>query len=154
VAHMTAVAVQRKQEILERVCQGEILREIASDMGVSKQALHRYLKDDPAYEEAKKEQAASMIEEAKVETWAAKEPVDIARAREITKFAFRYAESVDPRRWGQKQEVTHTHQVTVDAGLVGLASDLLKGRAPQPVVVEAEIVDVVSSDDAQAIESK
>ena len=138
---MTAIAIQRKSEILERVCQGEILREIAADMGVSKQSLHRYLKDDPDYESAKKEQAASMIEEAKVETWSAKEPADIARAREITKFAFRYAESVDPRKWGQKQEVSVNHSVSVDAGLVGLAGDLLRRRA-DVVDVEALVDEV------------
>ena len=138
---MTAIAIQRKSEILERVCQGEILREIAADMGVSKQSLHRYLKDDPDYESAKKEQAAAMIEEAKVETWSAKEPADIARAREITKFAFRYAESVDPRKWGQKQEVSVNHSVSVDAGLVGLAGDLLRRRA-DVVDVEALVDEV------------
>ena len=110
---MTAIAIQRKREILERICQGEILREIASDLGVTKQSLHRVLKDDPDYEAAKHEQAASMIDQAKQETWAAREPADIARAREITKFAFRYAESVDPHRWGQKHEVT---TINIDLG--------------------------------------
>ena len=138
---MTAIAIRLKTEILERVSQGEILREIAADMGVSKQSLHRYLKDDPDYESAKKEQAASMIEEAKVETWSAKEPADIARAREITKFAFRYAESVDPRKWGQKQEVSVNHSVSMDAGLVGLAGDLLRRRA-DVVDVEALVDEV------------
>jgi predicted transcriptional regulator len=102
------VALQHRQLILDRVSKGEILREIASDLGVTKQSLHRYLKDDPEYQEAKREQAAAMIEEAKVETWAAREPADIARAREIARFAFRYAESVDPQTWGQKRELTVT----------------------------------------------
>ena len=101
---MTAIALQRKAEILERVSQGSILREIAADLGVSKQAIHQALKDDPDYQAAKHEQAASMIEEAKIKTWAARDPIDIAHAREVTKFAFRYAESVDPARWGKVQD--------------------------------------------------
>jgi len=101
-----AVAAIHKDAILDEVRKGRILREIAQDYGVSGQALHLYLKDLPEYQEAKQTQAASMIEEAKTETWAAREQLEIARAREISRFAFRYAESVDPDRWGQKREIT------------------------------------------------
>ena len=104
-----AIAVIHKDAILEEVRKGRVLHEIAEQYGVCKQALHRHIKDLPEYQEAKIQQAASMIEEAKKETWVAREPVDIARAREITRFAFRYAESVDPERWGQKREITVTH---------------------------------------------
>ena len=45
-----------------------------------------------------------MIEEAKEKTWRARDPIDIAHAREVTKFAFRYAESVDPGRWSLQRE--------------------------------------------------
>ena len=99
---MTALAILKKDEILAKVRDGYILREIASELGISKQAIHQQLKDDPDYRAAKIEQAESMIGEAKEETWKAREPVDIARAREMTKFAFRYAESVDAERWGLK----------------------------------------------------
>ena len=99
---MTALAILKKDEILAKVRDGYILREIASELGISKQAIHQQLKDDPDYRAAKIEQAESMIGEAKEKTWAAKDAVDIAHAREVTKFAFRYAESVDSERWGLK----------------------------------------------------
>lgn len=103
---MTAIAVQHREEIIRRVANGEVLRDIAADLGCKKQAIHPYLRDDPEYIAALPQQALAMIEEAKTETWAAREPVDIARAREISRFAFRYAESIDPERWGQKREIT------------------------------------------------
>lgn len=106
---MTAVALLHRDEILDHVRSGKILREIAPLYGVSKQSIHSVLKDDPEYRDAMKEQAAAMIEEGKAETWAAREPHDIARAREISRFAFRYAESVDTARWGAKTQVTVTH---------------------------------------------
>lgn len=126
---MTAVAVRHREAILERVKGGEILAEIAPDYKVSKQALHQVLRDDPEYQVAKRIQAASMIDEAKIETWKAREPLDIARAREMTRFAFRYAESVDSANWGQKiQSLNINVQVSADE-LVGSAEDLLKSVA-------------------------
>ena len=101
---MTALAILKKDEILAKVRDGYILREIASELGISKQAIHQQLKDDPDYKAAKHEQVESMIEEAKEKTWSARDPIDIAHAREVTKFAFRYAESVDPGRWSLQRE--------------------------------------------------
>lgn len=109
----TALAIIHKAEILDLVRQGYILREIAPQYGISPQAIHKAIGRDPEYRDAMLDQAAAMIEEAKTATWAATEQVDIARAREVTRFAFRYAESVDPARWGQRTEVRH-----------GLTSDL------------------------------
>ena len=104
-----AVAAVNKEDILTQVASGKLLKEIASQYGVSKQALHQVLKDDPDYRAAMKEQAAALVDQAKELTWAARDPVDIARAREITKFAFRYAESLDAGTWGQRQHVTVEH---------------------------------------------
>ena len=135
-----AVAVIHREEILERIRAGEILREIAPDFGVTKQALHKVLIDDPEYQVAKRIQAASMIEQAKVETWAAREQVDIARAREVSRFAFRYAESVDPGSWAPRSHVTV--ETVGDLGdRLRRAEDRRKGRTidAQPVS-DAQIV--------------
>ena len=132
-----AVAVQHREEILERVRAGEILREIATDFGVSKQALHKVLIDDPEYREAKRLQAASMIEQAKEKTWAASDPVDIAHAREVTKFAFRYAESVDAANWAPRQKIEHSGQVPT--------MQILVVNAPQ--TVDAAVLPAMPADD-------
>lgn len=101
-----AIAAIHADSILLQLSEGKFLKEIAATHGVSKQALQQHLKNDPRYQDALKKQAAALVEEAKELTWAAREPVDIARAREITKFAFRYAESIDTGTWGQRQHVT------------------------------------------------
>ena len=110
---MTAVAILHRDEIIQRIREGAILREIAADLGIAKQSISAVLKDDPEYQAAHIDQVESMIEHAKVETWAAREPHDIARAREMAKFAFRYAEAVNPAKWSPKREVLNLH---ADAG--------------------------------------
>ena len=105
---MTAVAIQHRKSILEQLSSGYLLKQIAAQYGVSKQAIQQALKGDEGYKQALKNQAESLIEEAKEETWAAREALDIARAREMVRFAFRYGESVDPEAWGQRTQVQVT----------------------------------------------
>jgi hypothetical protein len=109
-----AIAIVHKEEILAKVRSGFLLREIAAEYGVTKQALHAPLRDDPDYRDAIVEQAESLIEDAKIETWAAREALDIARAREMAKFAFRYGEAVNPDKWAAQSKVSVTH--TIDLG--------------------------------------
>ena len=111
---MTAVAIIHREEILEQVRAGYILREIAPQYGVSPQAIHKQLRNDPEYRAALPVQANSMIEESKEATWGAREQIDIARAREMSRFAFRYAEAVDPGTWAPHSHVTVKH--TSDLG--------------------------------------
>ena len=106
----TAIAITHKKEILEQISKGKLLKEVAAQFGVSKQAIWAPLKDDPEYREAITLQCAALIEEAKHLTWAAREGLDIARAREISKWAFRYAESMDKGTWGQ-----HGNSINISA---------------------------------------
>lgn len=119
------VALQHRDAIIEAVRSGKVLREIAASLGVKKQSLHVHLVNDPEYRDALVEQADSMIDEAKEATWEAKEQTDIARAREITRFAFRYAESVNPAKWSPRQQVDIHGLVSIDQSLDGLAAALL-----------------------------
>ena len=131
----TALAVVHKDEILARIRDGEITRNVAADYGITGQAIRKALANDPDYHAAKFEQAASMIEDAHIETWAARDPVAIARAREMTKFAFRYAESVDPQRWGQKQQVQVDAAISISivkSGRIIDASDNQSAALPAP----------------------
>jgi hypothetical protein len=113
----TAIAIVHKQEILEQIAKGKLLKEVAAMFGVSKQAIWEPLKDDPDYRQAITLQCAALIEEAKQLTWAAREGLDIARAREISKWAFRYAESMDKGTWGQ-----HGNSININAnGPVSIA---------------------------------
>ena len=99
---MTSIVIKNKEDILAQIASGKLLHEVAKQYGISKQAIHQRIGKDPEYREALKAQCQSLIEEAKTLTWAAREGIDIARAREISKWAFRYAESMDAGTWGQR----------------------------------------------------
>lgn len=126
-----AIAAIHRDAILERIRGGEILREIAPTYKVSGQAIWKVLKDDPEYREALKDQAESMVDEAKAALWAAREQVEIARAREMGRFAIRYAETVFKEKWSPH------HTVEVSQGH-GWGDRLRRARervidvAPQP----------------------
>lgn len=120
----TAVAVIHRDEIIKQIRDGKLLREVAQGYGVSKQAIHQYLKDDPEYKAAQLEQAESMIEEAKEVTWNAREALDIARAREMSKFAFRYAEAINPAKWSSKPDTSSNFGST---GIVINIGDVKQG---------------------------
>jgi hypothetical protein len=126
---MTAVAVQRKEEILQRMAHGEPLTKIAKDLGyASHSGIIERIGSDPAYALALKTGIVAKLEKREGELEGAEDNVTVTRADRLLGHARWWAERLNPAMFGQKQEVTHTHQVTVDAGLVGLASDLLKGR--------------------------
>lgn len=141
---MASIAVQNKDYILAQLRQGRMLKEIAAEFGICKTAISNRLTGDPEYAEALREQSESMIQEAKIETWAAREPVDIARAREIAKFAFRYAESINPEKWSPQSKlmVEHTGDLgdrlrrakerTVQGQRVDTVAELPNGAALQP----------------------
>lgn len=101
----TAIAILCKDMILNELRAGRMLGEIAPGLGVSAQAISQALIEDPEYREALKAQAAAMIWETKTMTWNAREAIDIARARECAKFAWRYAEATDPEKWAPKQTI-------------------------------------------------
>jgi len=48
-----AVAIVNKSTIIERVARGDMLRDIASDLGVSPAAISQYLSTDPEYRAAR-----------------------------------------------------------------------------------------------------
>lgn len=109
---------------IDLLAQGAMLKEIAAQYGVSKQAVHKRLSTHPRYKQALKEQAAALVHKAMEETQNVCLPdndeakqrvslVDIARVRELRAAAFRYAESVSPEDWGQKAHVSADLSISV-----------------------------------------
>jgi hypothetical protein len=118
---LTALALINRDDILQQLRDGKLLKEVAQSYGVSKQAIQQPLKDDPEYRAALLEQAESLIDETKEATWNAREALDIARAREMSKWAFRYAEAVNPARWSSKPDTSSTFGqagITINIGTV------------------------------------
>ena len=113
---MTAIAITHREEIIERLAKGEYLKDIASSLGVSKQALSQVLKDDPDYLEARAEGMAERLDSAhkllaeiteskEIKKEDAKEWLDLVRIREIGLKRLEWrAEREFSSRWGTKVE--------------------------------------------------
>lgn len=129
---MTALAIQHRETILEQLASGRLLKQIAKDLGVSKQAIQAPLANDPEYKAALEAQADALIQDAMVETWEAREALDIARAREMRTAAFRYAESVDAKRWSVKHQVEHSGHVSGPAFAVVVQGDCTVSAQSDP----------------------
>jgi chromosome segregation ATPase len=139
------------QAIIDRYLSDEPTAEIAKSYNITTQRLSQWLiaSDEKAWHSAQVARAMAAKDDANDQYQSLKAQIgelrgiedqneferqkaalqlSLSLARERVKSAQWELERLLSRLYGQKQEVTHTHQVTVDAGLVGLASDLLKGR--------------------------
>ena len=136
---MTALALIHKDKIISDLHQGKYLKDIAIDLGVTKQALSQYLKDDPEYQTAREEgvaerldKAAILLEQitldANIRIEDAKQLLDLARIREIgLKRQEWRAEREFPARWGgQKLSINIINGVQMDEALVNEAGELLE----------------------------
>ena len=106
---MTAIALQRKAEILERVAIGHKLVDIGRDIGVTQPAISQQLAKLPEYRAARESGTLARIEawEKEIEAIDANTEAGVlmlARAREMLSHARWRAEREFPERWGQKQE--------------------------------------------------
>lgn len=143
---MTSVAIANRESILESIASGKLLHCVASELGVSKQAISKELTDDPEYQEAIRCQVQSIIEEAKDATWDAKSKVDISRAGGMRQFAFRYAESMDKTRWAPHSTVVNATLAVVIEGELAIDALSLLGSI-NGAVLQAQAVQETGSDD-------
>lgn len=99
-----ALATVDKQSILERIAAGEYVPAIAESIGVSKQALAQSLArwDRDAYLAARETAAEIRLDEAAMAIEAARDQVDLARARERFRAVAWRAEREHPARWGTR----------------------------------------------------
>lgn len=103
--------------ILTRYLQGELLADIAVDLGVSETALNYHLlKPDirEAWREAQVAVSLTDYQEAKSVVKSSPDALSLARAREIARFSQFDLERLEPKLFGQKQELTLTHTVPGD----------------------------------------
>ena len=102
---MTSLAILHKEEILNRVSQGERLSSIAISLGISKQAISSQLTNDPDYQAAYQSFHDARLDNAEGLLESAIDQIDIARARELWKAYSWRAERLD-RRYAAKQETS------------------------------------------------
>lgn len=100
------IAVQRKEEILQRLAQGELVRNIAKDLGIHRMSISHVLANDPEYQAAIAEALEARLEMADEALERAEDGLSLARAREQHVAARWRAERLNPAKYGaQKQAV-------------------------------------------------
>lgn len=131
---------ERLPRVVERYLEGESLNELAAENGVSRRTVYCWLLaglGDKRYHEVVTQALVNRIADADELLEGARDPVQIARAREMARFARMDFERRRPGLYGQKQLNVTVSEVTVRQGTVGRAGELLKlvAKAAQPVEV-------------------
>lgn len=101
----TPTAITHKAQIIERLAQGHLVRDIANDLGISRQVITRYLADDPDYQAAFQIALESRLDDRESELEQASDQLSLARARELLSHARWRAERLNPSRYGQRPTV-------------------------------------------------
>lgn len=104
-----AVAVLHRDTIIEKVAQGVRVSTLAQALGVSHQAISKYLKQDPDYLEALEAGLEARLDQAEISIEEAADNVAVARARARHQAATWRCEREANGRWGVKSHVTVEH---------------------------------------------
>lgn len=126
---------------------GESLRDIAPSLGISHVRLRAILLGEvpDQYKAAQSDALVMRIAEADEALEIAPDALNIARAREIAKFARWDAERRLPHLFGQRQEVHHTHDISDDLRQI---SERRRTRDSVTAAQQASIIDVTPTNDA------
>ena len=139
---MTALALQRKDDILQSLERGELMKNIAANLGITPGAISHALANDPSYQAARESGIGTQLDTWQERLESAEDQFNLARAREVFK-AVSWRASVEmPHRWGAKQQMQVDHRLTVDDRLTA-SLDRLIGR-----VVEGQHTIVSEPDEA------
>lgn len=101
---MTAVAKLHRDEIIQRVAQGERLVDIGATYGVTYAALSLVLSKDPEYINARQAGLDAKLEQRESEMETAQDGLTVARARELLSHARWRAERLNPATYAQQKQ--------------------------------------------------
>ena len=142
---MTALAIQYREQIIERLRVGKRLSDIAEELNlpITPQALSKPLKSDPEYRAAIEQGFHKRLDDAEKAIEESVDQVDVARARaRFTSVAWR-AEREFPERWAAKGQVEVSNpdgQVVFAAIRMVVIQPKVGTALPNPDVIEAEVV--------------
>lgn len=130
-------------DIVQRYLNGESMLDIAKDSPAHPRTLYRWMLAEcgEQYDEIVTTALTNRIADADVSLLTSVDSCQVARAREIAKFARMDLERRRPKLYGPKQEITH-QGVTV----------VVNRSAPQPVVVESVGHEVEASSTSQPVD--
>lgn len=115
---MTAIALLHKDKVIDALSKGQTLDSL--NLGVSRQAISRALKDCPEYQDALIEYHAARLDKAEALIEEALDNVDVARARALHSAYSWRAEREQSRIWGNQQQsnVQQSPTVVINIGSV------------------------------------
>ncbi len=119
------IAIQRKDEIIQRISQGEQVGQIAKSLGVNRSTIHRYLADDPDYQDAQIDYHASRLDTAEQMILDADDAPSHTRARSYWSSVSWRAEREQRRIWGNEPSIVINNGVSIDQALGSSALALL-----------------------------
>jgi hypothetical protein len=129
------------EEIVRRWLEGESQQVLAAECGVNRKLIQRRIKrwvltgsGDKGYVELVTEALVNRIADADEKLEAATDPVQVAKWRDVARFARMDFERRRPALYGSKPVTMNVLQVVPDAGLIGRASELLQLAAAEKVV--------------------
>jgi hypothetical protein len=147
-----AVALQHRDEILQRIEAGEYLATIAQSLGLAGkgQAISNALAADPEYQAARALGLEAKLARREQEM----ETVDhdnVPRARELLSHARWRAERECPERWGQRSQVAVTAPQTSEYEVLARIKSLVAAN-PQlaNLVADADIVEPLPAGNTEA----
>ena len=121
------IAIQRKDEIIRRISEGEQVGQIAASLGVNRSTIHRYLADNPEYQDAQIDYHANRLDAAEQMILDAEDAPSHTRARSYWTSVSWRAEREQSRIWGSKQELTVNHNVSIIAALEEAQTRVIDG---------------------------
>ena len=126
------IAIQRKDEIIRRISEGEQVGQIAASLGVNRSTIHRYLADNPENQDAqidyhanRLDAAEQMILDAATHDDAPSRASRASAAAALWKSYSWRAEREQRRIWGNEPSVVINTGVSIDAALGQSALSLL-----------------------------
>lgn len=92
------------ESLIDQIADGAFLKDLSKQTGIDKRRLSEHLRKHPDYPAAKQSAVEVQLDDAQLAIELAREPTDIARAREMFRAAAWRAEREFPGRWGSKQD--------------------------------------------------
>jgi len=107
---MTSVAVEHRDEIIQRMSKGEAITNIARSLGyASHTGIINRLSEDPEYQAALKAGIIAKLEQREKDLESASENVTVTRADRLLGHTRWWAERINPAQFGQRSHVTVEH---------------------------------------------
>lgn len=136
---MTAIAIQRREEILYGLSQGQYVKDLAESLQVAPEAISQVLAKDPEYKLAREIGAERRLEKYQDGLDQSADALSLARAREGFKAQAWRCEREFPARWGAKNTQTLDLQGANGQQIASITVTFVQPEAAQGRTLEGEL---------------